>query len=344
MQDLIKSIADKSADDCHNTIFKYTYISVILAIIIYEIIFKIWINYRKSKSLLNGIFFPAKDDDSLEPDQNSKNCNLFSCLFQHKFKFNTLSSILHLIYIVASNDNNFSIGKRRSFLLVAINLVSITIKSFYMVLNREDKGNLYSTFFCSPITAFLEFFWLDRADSYMFHLGACVSILDFFITVMVDVPYIIKSSTENTRQERTQQYREHLDSEKAVQDGKPIFSRVLLNVSGKRLTNSKINRKVDNDVKNDPMSNCSKAMLFIIMLSVPIFLHFVRFLHFFLGPDDIFEKVGGCKFGFISFWKPEKYWSSVISTLTVFHYTFGLLIFWKIVKIKRDYVNNQLEI
>jgi len=185
------------------------------------------------------------------------------------------------------------------------------IKSYYITINREDKGNLYSTFFCSPITALLEFFWLDRADSYMFHLGATVSILDFFIAVVVDVPYIIKSSTENTRQERTKQYREQLDSEKVLQDQKTIFGRAALVVRGKRMTDGKINEKLDNDEQNDPMSSCYKAMMFILMLCIPILLHFVRFLHFFVGPDDIYEKVGGCKFGFISVWKPEKFYCEV---------------------------------
>ena len=88
------------------------------------------------------------------------------------------------------------------------------------------------------------------------YLGATVSILDFFIAVVVDVPYIIKSSTENTRQERTKQYREQLDSEKALQDQKTIFGRAALVVRGKRMTDGRINEKLDKDEQNDPMSNC----------------------------------------------------------------------------------------
>ena len=87
-----------------------------------------------------------------------------------------------------------------------------------------------------------------------------------------------------------------------------------------------------------------KAMMFILMLCIPISLHFVRFLHFFVGPEDIYEKVGGCKFGFISVLKPEKYWSTAIIGITGIHYTFGLIVFWKIVKIRREYVNQVAEI
>ena len=176
------------------------------------------------------------------------------------------------------------------------------------------------------------------------YLGATVSILDFFIAVVVDVPYIIKSSTENTRQERTKQYREQLDSEKALQDQKTIFGRAALVVRGKRMTDGRINEKLDKDEQNDPMSNCYKAMMFILMLCIPILLHFVRFLHFFVGPEDIYEKVGGCKFGFISVLTPEKYWSTAIIGITGIHYTFGLIVFRKIVKIRREYVNQVAEI
>ena len=76
------------------------------------------------RHLKNGIFLPAKQE-SYE-GKNSPNFGFFGCFFKHKFKLNTLSSVLHLIYIFASNDNNFSIGKRRSFLLVGIKDVAIS--------------------------------------------------------------------------------------------------------------------------------------------------------------------------------------------------------------------------
>ena len=100
--------------------------------------------------------------------------------------------------------------------LVGINLIEVFVKSYYITIDREDKGSLYSTFFCNPIAAFLEFFWIDRADSYMFTLGSTVTILDFLIAVFVDIPYIVKTSADKTREERSDHYRGRLESEKAI--------------------------------------------------------------------------------------------------------------------------------
>ena len=109
-------------------------------------------------------------------------------------------------------------------------------------------------------------------------------------------------------------------------------------VRGKRLTNSKIQKKVCSDEKNDPMSTWYKAFLFILVLAMPSVLYIVRFVHFFIGPDDIYEQVGNCRFGFISLWKPKvgRSWSVSIAFITFFHYTVGLILFYKIVKIKRE--------